>query len=207
MKILIVDDHPIVRAGLRNLLAGLPGAAVLEAEDGRAAYRLFQAEQPAVAIIDIRLPGVGGLELARRIRLHWREARMLVFSMYHEPIFATRALQAGALGYISKNAAPAAMLEAVKTVAAGRFYVQPDTARPAPDARETADPLERLGSRDIEILRLLGDGRSLVEIAESIGVSYKTAANLRTAIKGKLGVNRTSDLVRFAIERLDPRMQ
>jgi two-component system, NarL family, invasion response regulator UvrY len=204
MKILIVDDHPIVRAGLRRLLAGEPEYQVQEAASGREALALFREYQPELVILDLSMPGLGGLEVIGRLRIENAAVRVLVLSMHREAMYARRALQAGAAGFISKNAPADRLLAAVRRVASGQRYIEHEIAQelalesvPAPGNI----PLQQLSPREFEILRLLGGGSSLNQIAETIGVSYKTVANTCGQIKAKLGAPRTADLVRIAIQR------
>jgi len=201
VKILLVDDHAIVRSGLRRLLATLAHAEILEAANGRDALTLTRAERPDLVILDLNLPGLGGLELIRRLMQEEKAARILVFSMHAEPLYAVRALEAGATGYLSKNVAPDELLAAVKRVGAGGRYVEGEIAQAmAVQVAGAGQPLDRLTARDLEIMRLLADGRSLAEIADALGIGYKTVANTLSQIKAKLGVSRTADLVRVAIE-------
>ena len=201
MKILLVDDHAIVRSGLRRLLATLAHAEILEAANGRDALALARAERPDLVILDLNLPGLGGLELIRRLMQEEKAARILVFSMHAEPLYAVRALEAGATGYLSKNVSPDELLTAVKRVGAGGRYVESEIAQAmAVQVTGPGQPLDRLTARDLEIMRLLADGRSLAEIADALGIGYKTVANTLSQIKAKLGVSRTADLVRVAIE-------
>ena len=201
MKVLVVDDHTVVRAGLRRLLAALPEMEISEAADGREALALVRSEQPGMVLLDLNLPGLGGLELLRRVLLEHPAARIMVLSMHAEAIYAARAMQAGAMGYLSKNASPEELLEAIRRVAAGGRYIEGEIAQElALQAATTGNPAERLTSRDLEILRLLGSSQGLAQIAEALGVSYKTVANTCSGIKAKLGVSRTADLVRLSIE-------
>ncbi len=201
MKVLLVDDHTVVRAGLRRLLAALPDTEISEAADGRGALAAVRSEQPDVVVLDLNLPGLGGLELLRRIKLEHLPVRVMVLSMHAEALYAARAMQAGALGYLSKNASPEELLEAIRRVAAGGRYIEGEIAQElALQAATTGNPAERLTSRDLEILRLLGSSQGLAQIAEALGVSYKTVANTCSGIKAKLGVSRTADLVRLSIE-------
>lgn len=202
MKILIVDDHPIVRAGLKRMLGGDPRFELAEAADGKEALARCRQERPDLVILDLNLPGLGGLEVIKRMRLEAPERRILALSLHDDPIYAMRALQAGAAGYVSKNASPDEILEGIQRVAAGQSYVAPHLAQELAlfSVRAPAHPLGELSRRDLEILRLLGEGRSLAEIADTLGLSYKTVANNCGAIKAKLGVQRTAELVRIAIE-------
>ena len=201
MKVLLVDDHAVVRSGLRRLLAALPGMQISEAAEGRGALAATRAERPDMVLLDLNLPGLGGLELLRRVLLEHPAARVVVLSMHAEALYAARALQAGAAGYLSKNASPEELLEAVRRVAAGGRYIEGEIAQElALQTAAAGTPVERLTSRDLEILRLLGSSQSLAQIADALGVSYKTVANACSGIKAKLGVARTGDLVRLAVE-------
>ena len=149
-------------------------------------------------MLDLNLPGLGGLELLRRL-IQAGAAKILILSMHAEPLYARRALEAGAQGYVSKNAAPDELLAAVRKVAAGGRYVEAEIAQELA-LGAGAETLDALSPRELEIMRLLAGGSSLAEIAAALGVGYKTVANTLTLIKSKLGVARTADLVRLAIE-------
>ena len=201
MKVLLVDDHAIVRDGLRRLLATVANEDVVDAANGREALTLARSFRPDLVMVDLNLPGLGGLELIRRLSQEAPEARILVLSMHAEPLYVTRAMDAGAHGYLSKNVSPEELLTAVRKVAGGGRYVESEVAQAlAVRAAEADEPIGKLSPRDLEILRLLAGGRSLAEIADSLGIGYKTVANTLTAIKAKLGVSRTADLVRLALE-------
>jgi DNA-binding NarL/FixJ family response regulator len=202
MKALIVDDHPIVRAGLKRLLAGEGGIALSEAADGKEALARCREDRPDLVILDLNLPGIGGLELIRRFRLEDPDLRILVISMHDDPIFALRALQAGALGYVSKNAPPDELLDGIRRVAEGQSYVARELAQEMAllQVHARRRPIDDLSRRDLEILRLLGAGRSLREIADALGLSYKTIANTCGQMKLKLGVQRTAELIRIAVQ-------
>jgi DNA-binding NarL/FixJ family response regulator len=205
MKLLVVDDHPIVRSGLRRLLTGERGYEVREAASGREALAAFREWRPALVVLDLSMPGIGGLEVISRLRLEDPAVRILVLSMHIEAIYATRALQAGAAGFIGKNAPPDRLLDAIKRIAAGQNYIDHEIAQElalaavhAPGGASSL-PLQDLSAREFEIMRLLGDGYSLQQIADAIGISYKTAANCCGQLKAKLRVARTADLVRIAV--------
>jgi two-component system, NarL family, invasion response regulator UvrY len=198
VKILVVDDHAIVRDGLARLLVADGGHEVSQAADGREALNQARAVRPDLIVLDLNLPGLGGLELLRRL-VQTGAGRILVLSMHAEPLYARRALEAGAAGYVSKNAAPDELLAAVRRVAGGRRYVEAEIAQ-ALALGDGAEALDALNPRELEIMRLLASGSSLAEIAEALGVGYKTVANTLTLIKSKLGVARTADLVRLAID-------
>lgn len=196
MKIMVVDDHAMIRTGLKQVCAALWDAAILEADTGAAALELQTRERPQVTILDLNMPGVSGLELLRQLVDTDAGARILVFSMHGEPIYAARALEIGAKGYLSKNASPEELRAALTRIAAGLTYVENEIAQ-----NLAALPgRQHLSERDLEILRLLGEGRSFTEIAAVLGLGYKTVANTATLIKSKLGVARTADLIRLSVE-------
>jgi two-component system, NarL family, invasion response regulator UvrY len=202
MRVLIVDDHPIVASGCRALLAGDPGVVILEASDADSGERVFVAERPDVCVLDINLPGVSGFELARRILARTAAARIIMFSMNDDPIFAARAIEAGAKGYVSKSGDPDDLIEAIREVGNGGVFLPPAMAKSIAFAGPgfTQGPLAKLTSREIEILRLLSTGKSLSEIAWLVNVSYKTIANTSSIMRQKLGVRSSAELVRLAIE-------
>jgi DNA-binding NarL/FixJ family response regulator len=199
MKILLVDDHAVVRAGLHQMFASLLGADVREAEDGVTAFAVLETWRPDLVILDLGLPGQGGLALLPGLAK--LALRVLVVSMHAEPLYATRALEAGAMGYVSKNIAPDDLLAAVRAVAEGKRFIEPRIAQDIALQRiDAGDRLHQLTQRDMEIMRLMAAGRSLAEIAALFGISYKTVANTVSLIRTKLGVTRTADLIRLAIE-------
>jgi two-component system invasion response regulator UvrY len=201
-RLLVVDDHAIVRSGIRRLLSERADIEVLEAASGEDALRAVQ-EQPAdLIVLDLNLPGLGGLELLRRLTRMAPKSPILIFSQHAEAIYATKALEAGARGFVSKNAMPEEFLEAVDAILAGGTAVEKSVQREMA-MRDLAEDayLKPLTERDIEILRLLAAGNSLSEIAAKLGVAYKTVANTLSRIKEKLGVAQTSELIRIAIGR------
>lgn len=199
MNILLVDDHAIVRDGLRRLLEASTGNTVFEAVDGREALSTLAVRRIDLVILDLNLPGLGGLELLRRM-LEIGRVKVLVLSMHAEPLYAARALDAGAAGYVSKNASPDELLTAVQRVGAGGRYVENEIAQALALVGPPDASIGQLTARELEIMRLLAAGRGLAEIAEALGVAYKTVANTCSQMKSKLGVSRTADLVRLAIE-------
>jgi len=200
MKILIVDDHPIVRSGLQRLLAA-EAEEIQEAATGRSALDIFRESRPTLIILDLNLPGISGLEVLERLKAVDPNARILVLSMHDDPMHVRRALQAGAAGYVTKNARPDEIIEAVRRVAHGRTYVEHSVAEELAFLSITlqAHPLSELSTRELEVLRLLAKGCSLSNIASTIGVSQKTAANSSSRIKAKLGARTTADLISIAL--------
>jgi DNA-binding NarL/FixJ family response regulator len=205
VKILVADDHPVVRSGLRRLLATGPEDRIVETATGGDVLALYRSERPDLVILDVNLPEIGGLELLRRLLADDPAVRVLMFSMHGEPIYAVQALRAGALGYVSKTAPPEEILEAVRLVAGGETYLERQLAQELalqaiPERRTAEAPLPSMTPRELELLRLAGQGRSLTEMAAATGVSYKTIANNLTLLKARLGVATTAELVRLAVK-------
>lgn len=202
MRILIVDDHPIVASGCRAVLADEPEIELLEAADAESGERLFAAEVPDICVIDINLPTVSGFELARRILDRAPAARIIMFSMNDDPAFAARAIETGAKGYVSKTGDPNDLVEAIRAVGKGETYLPSAIARSIAFAGPALaqNPLAKLNAREMEILRLLSTGKSLSEIAWLVQSSYKTVANTSSIMRQKLGVKTSVELVRLAID-------
>lgn len=198
---LVIDDHPITHLGARALLTSCDFDEVLEAEEMRGAYHLTETRQPDLILLDLGLPGIGGLEMIRPLLNRAPDAVILIFSMNEQPVFAGRALEQGARGYLSKNAPPDEFRDAIATVMRGEVYLPHDLARRlALMGRADDDPLARLTPREQQVLRLIGEGKDLQRIADEINVSYKTAANVSSALKKKLNAEGLPDLIRIAIE-------
>jgi two-component system, NarL family, invasion response regulator UvrY len=201
MKILLVDDHVVVRAGVRRLLATEFDVSILEAGSSQEALDLCRRERPDLTILDLNLTGSSGLELLRRLVQLDKTAKILILSMHSEPIYAARALQAGARGYISKSAGADELVDAVRQVSKGGRYIEREIATElAVGTFSKEDPLDQLTTREIDILRLLGEGKSYAQIAAVLEVSYKTVANTSSLIKQKLAVETTADLIRLSVE-------
>jgi DNA-binding NarL/FixJ family response regulator len=202
MKVLVVDDHAIIRDALKRLLASFdPPAETVEAATGEDGLQLAVRANPDLVILDLNLPGLGGLELLDRLRRAAPHVPVLVLSMNADPIFARRALALGARGYVSKNADTTELVLAVRKVAGGGRYVESELAQALALAAEGQQPgLDALSERELEIMRLLSSGASLAEIAAIMGVAYKTTANALSRIKAKLNVARTADLIRLSIQ-------
>jgi len=202
MRVLIADDHPIVASGCRTVLADETDIIILEAPDAETAERVFVAERPDICLIDINLPTVSGFELARRVLAHDAGARIIIFSMNDDPVFVGRAIEVGAKGFVSKTGDPQDLVDAIREVGKGGVYLPPALARSMAFAGPTvaSNPLSKLNSREMEILRLLSAGKSLSEIAWLVHSPYKTVANTSSIIRQKLGVRTSAELVRLAIE-------
>ena len=200
--ILLVDDHPIVLQGCRTLLEAT-GAAVLTAATLPAGYRIALRHRPAVAVIDLAFPGrdLAGLALLRRLQARAPRTRCLVFSMHADPGIVARALEAGALGYVLKDAPASDLIQAVERVRAGRPYL--DGTLAAEVALLRSDPrrqvLGRMSPRERRILVLLAEGRSYTAIAGDLSVSYKTVTNACSQMRQKLGVRTLAELIHVAV--------
>lgn len=203
IRILIADDHAIVREGYRSLLEKQPGMMVVaEAADGIQAYARFVDCAPDVVIMDLSMPQKGGLSAITRICQRDLQARVLVFSMHLNPVFAMKAMQAGACGYVTKSSPPEVLVRAVREVHAGRHAFSPDIAQGLelsrlPDGKEI---LAGLTVREFEILKLLVEAHHTEQIAKSLNISPKTVANCHYQIKRKLGVATDIELVRLAVK-------
>src|SRR5437660_5420776 len=175
---------------------------MLEASDAESGERVFMSEHPDICVLDINLPTVSGFELARRLLGRDASARIIMFSMNDDPVFAVRAIEVGAKGYVSKTGDPQDLVEAIHEVAKGGVYLPPAIARSIAFAGPSfaQSPLSKLTSREMEILRLLSAGKSLSEIAWLVHSSYKTVANTSSIMRQKLGVRSSVELVRLAIE-------
>ena len=203
VRVVLIDDHSVVREGYRRLLERTPDIAVLaEAATGEEAYRLFSEQRPDVVVMDINLPGMSGIEATRRILARDPEARVLVFSMHEDALFGSRALQAGARGYVTKACAPDVLVDAVRSVARGEVFLSADVAQTLAvrTLLRREDTLQSLSDREFEILRLVAEGHSLTDIARRLSLAYKTIANYQSIIKQKLGVDTSVQLIRFAAE-------
>lgn len=202
LRVLLVDDHAVVRAGYRSLLDSAPDIQVVaEAESGEQACQLFAAESPTVVVMDLSLPGIGGLEAIRRIIARDKSAAILVFSMHDDTAFVEKAMQAGALGYITKSCAPEVMLDGVRSVAAGDSYLDQTLAQNLAlrKSHGEEDVFACLTTREFEIFCLLAQGMTPHEAASELALSYKTVANYSTQIKAKLQVHNITELVHLAI--------
>jgi two-component system invasion response regulator UvrY len=202
--IMLVDDHAVVREGYRSVLQKQPGLRVVaEAADGVDAYRLFKQVRPDLVIMDLAMPGIGGIEAIRRIRQWDRGARILVFTMHQNAAFAVQAIRAGARGYVTKTSPPEALVSAAMDVLAGRIALSPDIDHELALSRLAGETVaaDVLTPREFEVLQMLLAERTTEEIAESLHISPKTVANLHSLIKDKLGVGSDIELVRLALRQ------
>lgn len=202
IQVLLVDDHEVVRAGYRRLLENtLDIKVVAEAKSGEEAYSAFLNYHPDVIVMDLSMPGIGGLEAIRRIHCRDKTARVLVFSMHESETFLNRALDEGALGYITKRSAAKVMVEAIRQVAQGRQFIGQEMQGFLLKKSNVNNSFlsEALSPREFEIFLLLAQGKSVNEIAEILSLSSKTVGNHYTSIKGKLNITNSAELTRLAI--------
>jgi two-component system invasion response regulator UvrY len=200
--VLLVDDHELVRAGFRRLLEdGDKFDVIAEAGSGEQAVQDFNKHHPDVVVMDISMPGIGGVGAIERIVAREPNARILVLSVHEDSVFTTRAMQAGALGFIPKRSAPEEMLKAVELVAQGKTCIAPEIAQQIAMQKLTGtdNPLDVLSQREFEVFRLLAEGKTVNEIAEILSLSPKTVGTHHTNIKQKLDVNNSAELARLAI--------
>ena len=201
-KILLVDDHAVVRAGFRYLLESQNDIEVSEAASSEEAYRIYENLDPDVVVLDISMPGMGGIEGLRRLRNKYPKSRILLLSMYDDAAFVARAVKMGAMGYITKNSAADSLINAIDEVLAGRCYFSDDIAAQMQDQNKDFDSdTLALSAREFEIFRLLAEGRAVSEIANDLNLSPKTVSNHRSHLMDKLDLKTTAELVHFAIRQ------
>lgn len=205
-SVLVIDDHPIVLQGCRRLLEDAGVERVMEASTILSGYRMFRREKPDVVIIDLALHGNGlsGLLLVRRLRMQSARTPILVFSMHGDPVIASRALEAGATGYVLKDTPSGTLIEAFERVRRGQPYMSHDLAMQVAllGTRSRAAPLADITPRELQTLSLLAEGKDYSRISEELGVSYKTVANTCSQLKTKLGASSLPELVRASIRYL-----
>ena len=203
IRVLLADDHAVVRTGFRLLLQTQSDVSVVgEAASGEAACQLYADLAPDVLVLDLAMPGMGGLETLKRIRAKHAQARVLALSAHDDPVHARRALHEGALGFLSKRSAPETLLEAVTVVAAGRRFIDASLAQKlALEELEGAGkaPVERLSEREFDVFIRLAQGATVQKIAEDLKISASTVGTHLYNIKQKLGVENQSELTLIAI--------
>jgi two-component system, NarL family, invasion response regulator UvrY len=203
VRVLLVDDHAVVREGYRTLLEKHQGLTVVgEASNAASAYQTYKDTQPDVVIMDISMPGRGGIDAIEHIRRFDPQARVLVFTMHGRAPYALQAFRAGAKGYVTKSSPPDFLISAVRSVADGRVAICPEISEvlALDRLREEGKGLEGLSPREFEILRMILDAKSTDEIASALNVSRKTAANYHYSIKSKLGVASDIELLYLGLQ-------
>ncbi|ACK49458.1 two component transcriptional regulator, LuxR family [Methylocella silvestris BL2] len=203
---LIIEDHPILLQASKRLLEDIGVSPVFVASDVLSGYRLFHRAKPDVVIVDlvIKSNGLAGLDLIRRMRLRDQKARILVFSMHADPVIIGRALEAGAMGYVVKDAGPDEFIEAFKRVDSGKPYLSNAIATEVAlvNVHASSNPLANLSRREIQTLALLAEGKSYRAIADELRVSYKTVVNVCSLLRRKLGAGSLAELIALAVRHI-----
>lgn len=202
IRVLLTDDHAVVRSGVRRLLEQHDGIEVIaEAESGEEAYKLYGECLPDVLVMDMSMPGMGGLEALRRIIARYSNARIIIFSMHENATFATQALTSGAAGYVAKSGDADDLVKAVREVAIGKNYLGAELAQKIvlQSMSGNDNPTQKLTAREFEIFRLLAEGKVVDEIAKLLNIGQKTVANYQTLLRQKLEIQSPVELVRLAI--------
>ena len=202
IKIILVDDHAVVRAGFRMLLATSESIEVIsEASRGEEAIGQYVNLKPDVVVMDLSMPGLGGLETIHRIVQRDGNAKILVFSVYHQRVYVNRALNAGAKGYITKNSAPEILIEAIVTIMQGQNYIEQGLIKINNSIKSQSDYqaiIHQFSPREFDVFRMLAQGMSVQKIADELCLGYKTIANYATQIRKKLQVDTLIDLAHIA---------
>jgi len=207
ITILIVDDHAILREGVRALLSAHEDLQVVgEAGDGQEAIAAVERLDPDVVLMDIAMPGLGGIETTIELKKQGRRCKVLILSQYEDREYVRRLLKAGVSGYVLKKSAGAELAGAIRAVHRGGLVLDPEVARVAmaeagPASEGGGDPYEALTDREKQVLKLVAEGKSNKEEAEVLGISVKTAMSHREHVMEKLGTDNRTELVRFAIKR------
>ncbi|MCX7102676.1 MAG: response regulator transcription factor [Methylobacter sp.] len=203
IKVILVDDHAVVRAGFKMLLSTEADIEVIaEADRGEAACQLYLEKQPDIMVLDLSMPGIGGLESIRRICSRNSDAKVLVFSVHDEMVYVDRAMNAGAKGYITKNSAPDILVAAIQKIVVGELYIEQGLIKTFPlqnSAREYQSVVDSLSSREFDVFLLLAKGLTAHKIAEELCLGYKTVANYGTQIRNKLDVSNVAELAHIAM--------
>lgn len=204
IKVLIADDHPIVRQGLRQILSGIPDMAVTgEAVNGQEALNQVRAGGWDVLVLDITMPDHSGLDILKELKLEQPDLPVLVLSIHGEEQFAVRVLKAGASGYLTKENAPAELIEAIRKVVGGGKYISRSLAETlafglGTDSRRLRH--ETLSDREFQVMQLMARGKTLAEIAESLSLSPKTISTYRSRLLEKMNLKTNAEIIRYAIE-------
>jgi two-component system, NarL family, invasion response regulator UvrY len=204
ISVLLVDDHAVVRTGYKTYLSLSDEIGeIYEADRGELACQLFNQYHPDIVLLDLSMPGIGGFETVKRLINKDPRCKIIIFSMYDESIYATRAIKAGAKGYITKNSMPDTLMTAVKRVAQGETYIETELAQQIimtmSSGSESTEKIKLLSPREFDIFCLLANGYTTKQAAEKLCLSYKTVCNQTTSIKEKLEVTTTAEMTLLAI--------
>lgn len=203
IRIMLADDHEVVRSGLGRMLESQADIQIVgEAVSGEQAYQLYTELEPDVLIMDVSMPGIGGLEALRRITSRYAIAKVIMFSMHENVTMAIQAMNVGAKGYVAKSGQSGDIIEAVRQVLNGKNYLSADMAQKIAlqSVSSQEDPTRSLSVREFEVFRLLAEGKTLEDIARTLNLGHKTVANYQTILRHKLGFSTSVELVRLAIK-------
>jgi two-component system invasion response regulator UvrY len=203
IKVMLVDDHMVVRAGFKLLLSASDSIEVIaEASRGEEAIQLYSQLQPDIVVMDLSMPGIGGLETIRRIVQRDHEALLLVFSVHHEQVYVSRAISAGAKGYITKNSAPVIINEAIMAILQGDCYIEQGLIKQSPTAEPISDYhaiIQQFSPREFDVFKGLSQGLTVEKLALQLCLGKKTVANYATQVKKKLHVDTATELAHIAV--------
>jgi DNA-binding NarL/FixJ family response regulator len=205
LKIVVVDDHPVIREQLAEIINREPDLRVCaEATTRKEAVRVIRAMQPDLAVVDLTLPDAHGIELVKDLQAQAKDVKLLVLTMHEESLYGARVIRAGARGYIDKSRASSQVLTAIRKVLSGELYLSDELARQmassvAGSNAGSLEPMDRLGERELEVFERIGDGQSIAEIARAMSLSYKTIENYRSRVRQKLNLPDAAALRRSAI--------
>ena len=204
IRVLLADDHDLVRTGIKSLLAGAGGVEVVgEANSGENAIKMIKELQPNVVLMDVKMPGIGGLEATRRIARQYPDTKVLVVTAYADEPYPSRVLQAGAMGYITKDTGVDEMVQAIKMVNAGRRYLSPEIAQQLALKHLSDDsesPLDQISEREMQVLIMITSGQKVGDISDQLCLSPKTVNSYRYRLFEKLGVNSDVELTHLALK-------
>jgi two-component system invasion response regulator UvrY len=203
IRVMLTDDHAVVRSGIARLLERSDDIAIVgEAESGEQGYQLYSELEPDVMVMDMSMPGIGGLEALRRIITRYPKAKVIMFSMHENVTFAVQAMTSGAVGYVAKSGEAQELVTAVKQVMSGKSYLNAEMAHKIAlqNMGMGDNPMSLLTAREFDVFRLLAEGHLVDEIATMLTISQKTVANYQTSLKQKLGIQSSVDLVRLAMK-------
>ena len=204
IKVMLVDDHDLVRTGIKRLLEDHPNIKIVgEATSGEQALDLITENDPDVVLMDINMPGIGGLEATRKLLQRKPKLKIIVVTMHEDDMFAQRLLKAGAMGYLTKGAKVDEILQAVEAVMANKRYLCPSIAQQIALSQmeeEESSPFDSLSERELQVLLMMMDGQSISAISEKLCLSPKTVSTYRTRLYAKLGVQNDIELARLALQ-------
>lgn len=201
VKVYLVDDHAVVREGYKHLLEKANIKVIAEAESGEEVYQNFDEIKADVVVLDLSMPGMGGMETIKKMLTKDKYVKILAFSMHDDVVFCSRTMQAGAYGYVTKSSAPNVLVDAVFAIAANKKYVSYDLAyKISTQNLQSENALNSLTPREFEVFRLLAKGLSLDEVANTLNLTYKTIANHQTHLLQKLNVKNRSKLILAAVK-------